>query len=187
MDAVEAIGKLKKAVQERQEKGQETVNLDALASYLEQLEKDAGTSIEVALQESEHKHEWGIEMVRSGIDAGSHALKTCILISGGAAVALLAFAGSAWSALTPAGLATLGSILTRLAVAILLAGFATCVTYLCQYFFAERKHWHERAGDICQWIAASLVLAAYIAVGWALLSAGDIMSMFKTVKVFPVN
>jgi hypothetical protein len=187
MDAVEVIGKLKKAVQERQEKGHEDVKLDALTSYLEHMEKDAGISITVAMQKSEHEHQWGVEMVRSGLDAANHALKTCILISGGSAVALLAFAGSAWSALTPVGLATLGSILTRLAVAILLAGAATCFTYLCQYFFAERRPWHERAGDICQWIAASLVFAAYIFVGWALLSAGDIMSMFKTVKVFPIN
>ncbi|OUM71644.1 hypothetical protein AUC60_22015 [Pseudomonas caspiana] len=126
-------------------------------------------------------------MVRSGIAAGSNALKTCLLISGGSAVALLAFAGSAWSALTQAGLTTLGQILTRLAIAILLTGGASCITYLCQYFFAERLAWHSRAGDICQWIASGLVVGAYGFVGWALMSAGDIMSMFKTVKVFPIH
>ncbi len=181
MDAIQVIEQIKKAVSARQSKGDEAVDLGVLTAFLDQLQHDAGTDAANALQQREHEHQWGVEMVRSGIDAGGQALKTCLLISGGSAAALLAFAGSAWSALTPAGLEMLGTILTRLAIALLLTGCATSLTYLCQYFFAERLSWHKQAGDIAQWFASGLVVAAYGFVGWAFLNAGSVMSMFKLV------
>ncbi|MOA52150.1 hypothetical protein D3C78_1753950 [compost metagenome] len=57
-----------------------------------------------------------------------------MLIAGGSAAALLAFAGSACSGLKPEGIEALSHTLVYLGTAIFLTGLATAVTYLAQYF-----------------------------------------------------
>ncbi len=92
--------------------GTTTIQLQALKKYAEQLRKwheedeasDADVPHEARMESvrakltkwvSDHqrKHEWEVEMFRSVIEAGLSALKTFVLINGGAAIALLAFAG----------------------------------------------------------------------------------------------
>jgi hypothetical protein len=71
--------------------------------------------------------------------------------------------------------------------AIFATGVATAITYLAQYFFAERLKWHERVGDVCQWSAVSLVFGAYVLILLAYLQAGKMFSMFNIVRAIPVN
>lgn len=71
--------------------------------------------------------------------------------------------------------------------ALFATGIATAITYLAQYFFADRLEWHERAGDVCQWSAVSLVMASYVLILLAYLQAGKMLSMFNIVKAIPVN
>jgi hypothetical protein len=98
-----------------------------------------------------------------------------------------AFAGSAWSALKPEGIAALSQTMFYLSIAIFLTGIASSMAYLAQYFFAERLSWHKRAGGLCQWGACALVLAAYVLVFMAFMQAGDMLTMFKVVKLFPAS
>ncbi len=188
MDSHQTIDVIQKALTERKGLGDTSVTIDSLEGFLEAL-KHSGQlqSPEQYLQSEEHTHQWGVEMVRSGIEAGANALKTCLLISGGSAAALLAFAGSAWSGLKPEGLEALSVTLIYLSIAIVLTGAATAFRYLSQYFFAERLPWHRRTGNYLQWLTCSLVLAAYIFVSLAFLKAGDMMTMFKVVKAIPVG
>lgn len=187
MTDIEVITVIQKAIAERKAAGHQAIGVDDLQSFLEGIKGQRDAAVQQALQESDHGHQWNLEMVRSGISAGSNALKTCLLISGGSAAALLAFAGTAWSSLTEQGLATLASMLGWLAWAILATGVASSVTYLSQYFFAERLSWHELAGDICQWVASGLVGLSYIFVFIAYLQASGLMMMFKIVKVIPLG
>ncbi|MFJ4376270.1 hypothetical protein ACIP1T_27120 [Pseudomonas japonica] len=188
MDNHQTIDVIQKALVERKASGETTVPIAMLEAYLDQLRHIPPPGIiEQHLQTTEHTHQWGVEMVRSGIEAGAHALKTCLLISGGSAAALLAFAGSAWSALKPEGIEALSQTMMYLAIAILLTGLATAFTYLSQYFFAERLPWHERAGDCCQWTACGLVVGAYGLVFTAYLAASDMLTLFKVVKIIPVG
>lgn len=190
MDAKQAIEVLQTDLKNNKEKGFTTVNVDALDKYLEQLKGHAmqnASSPETELQDAEHSHQWDIEMVRSGWEASTNALKTCFLVSGGSAAALLAFAGSAWSALKPEGLEALALTMALLGWAVFATGIATALTYLAQYFFAERLKWHERAGDVCQWSAVSLVVAAYVLILIAYLQAGKMFSLFNIVKAIPIN
>ena len=190
MDAKQAIEVLQTELKASKAKGVATVNVDSLNSYLEQLKAHAmqnAASPEAGLQDAEHLHQWGLEMVRSGLEAGTNALKTCFLVSGGSAAALLAFAGSAWSALKPEGLEALALTMALLGWAIFATGVATAITYLAQYFFAERLKWHERVGDVCQWSAVSLVFGAYVLILLAYLQAGKMFSMFNIVRAIPVN
>jgi len=190
MDAKQAIEVLQNDLKSNKEKGLTTVNVDTLDQYLEQLKSHAMQNVgspETELQDAEHSHQWDIEMVRSGWEAGTNALKTCFLVSGGSAAALLAFAGSAWSALKPEGLEALALTMALLGWALFATGIATAITYLAQYFFADRLKWHERAGDVCQWSAVSLVMASYVLILLAYLQAGKMLSMFNIVPAIPVN
>lgn len=190
MNAKQAIEVLQAELSAGKEKGVGNVNVDSLNSYLERLKVHAeqnATSPEAELQDAEHLHQWDLEMVKSGLEAGTNALKTCFLVSGGSAAALLAFAGSAWSALKPEGLEALASTMALLGWAVFFTGIATAITYLAQYFFAERLKWHERAGDVCQWSAVALVVLAYMLILLAYLQAGKMFSMFNIVRAIPVN
>jgi len=190
MDAKQAIEVLQNDLKSNKAKGLTTVNVDALDKYLEQLKGHAmqsSASPEIELQDAEHLHQWDIEMVRSGWDASANALKTCFLVSGGSAAALLAFAGSAWSALKPEGLEALALTMALLGWAVFVTGIATAITYLAQYFFAERLKWHEQAGDLCQWSAVLLVVASYALILIAYLQAGKMFSMFNVVRMIPVS
>lgn len=188
MDSHQTIELIKRALIERKNLGDTSVTIDSLESYLEHL-KDSRyyDTPEQHLQTEEHTHQWNVEMVRSGVEAGGNALKTCLLISGGSAAALLAFASSAWSGLKAEGLEALGVTLAYLSIAILLTGAATATRYLSQYFFAERLSWHRRAGNYLQWFTCALVLAAYIFVSTAFLKASYMITMFKVVKFIPVS
>jgi len=188
MDAYQTIETIKSALAERRHHGETVVPIELLEEYLDRL-KQVGNlqSQEQQLQADEHLHQWNVEMVRSGIESGAQALRTCLLISGGSAAALLAFAGSAWSALKPEGIAALSQTMFYLSIAIFLTGIASSMAYLAQYFFAERLSWHKRAGGLCQWGACALVLAAYVLVFMAFMQAGDMLTMFKVVKLFPAS
>lgn len=188
MDAHQTIDTIKTALAERRQHGETAVPIELLEGYLDRFSQVVDhQSPEQRLQAEEHNHQWGVEMVRSGIESGAQALKTCLLISGGSAAALLAFAGSAWSALKPEGMTALSQTMFYLGIAIFLTGMASSLAYLAQYFFAERLSWHNRAGDLFQWGACALVLAAYVLVFMAFMQAGDMLTMFKIVKSFPVS
>ena len=190
MDANQAIEVLQKDLKNNREKGHTTISIDALDKHLEQLKRRAmenSCSPDTELQDAEHSHQWNIEMVRSGWEAGTNALKTCFLVSGGSAAALLAFAGSAWSALKPEGIEALALTMALLGWAVFATGIATAITYLAQYFFGERLAWHERAGDVCQWLAVVLVVGAYVLILLAYLQAGRMFSMFNIVRAIPIS
>ena len=186
MADAEIVSDLERVLAQIKARGHQTIEIDDLLRLVEGIKREKEAATQLILQGEEHGHQWDLEMVRSGINAGTNALKTSLLISGGSAAALLAFAGSAWSSLTEAGLATLASMLGWLAWAILSTGVASSVTYLCQYFFAERQPWHEKAGDICQWFASALVALSYVFVFIAYMKASELMMMFKVVKAIPL-
>lgn len=182
MEEKRAIKHLVNLVGSYKAQGRDSISVGHLEEQLKILEKISDLEAEQAIQEQEHLHQWDIEMVRSCIDAGANALKACLLVSGGSAAALLAFASTAWSSLKPQGIEILSQTLTLLGAAIVLTGLASALTYLAQYFFADRLPWHNRAGDYCQWSACGFVLLAYLLVSIAFVKAGEMLTFFKIVK-----
>jgi hypothetical protein len=80
---------------------------------------------------------WNQEMFKSVISAGQVALRSVILINGGAAVALLAFIGSIWDKSTIDNL-TIKKLLISMAgfvLGVLLGGVAASLTYLVQLLY----------------------------------------------------
>lgn len=153
MQAKDLINIIKKAVQEN---NQEVISQDALVNYLKALDSDLennevadrnalDTDLAVFKAEQERnlahynaQQLFSLEMLRSVITYGQAALKSALLINGGAVVALLAFIGNIWEKDTPqAAVDSLTSSIVYFAFGVLLAAFGTGTTYLTQYCYSE--------------------------------------------------
>lgn len=100
------------------------------------------------------------EMFKSVILAGQTALKSCVIMNGGAAVALLAFIGSVWNKSTDIEVLKLLLISMILYVAGVLCGVvASGLTYLGQTKYAEQK---MKSGNIIRGITISIVIISYL-------------------------
>ena len=80
------------------------------------------------LAQYDAQNAWELQMFKSVILAGQTALKSTILINGGAAVALLAFIGSVWDKTTDE------NVVRKLLISMLLfvAGVIGIIVFLCQ-------------------------------------------------------
>lgn len=114
MKANEIIQIYTSAIRDASEQGAESVPVSALERVNSLIIKMASESPddvavgEAALErykaqlsaDAEHRkslHEFDLEMLRATIMTGQSALKGCLLINGGAAIAVLAFLGNAWT------------------------------------------------------------------------------------------
>ena len=113
----------------------------------------------LARYSAENAHQ--VEMFKSVILAGQNALKSVILINGGAAVAILAFVGSTWdkSANTNVGKKLLISMVL-FAFGVLAGGIASGLTYLAQRAYADEKR--RKLGDRLNLAIIFAVIAAYL-------------------------
>lgn len=166
MNARQTIAAIRAALNQVQDSGQKFVSVEAMLEYLANL--DGSVPVESEVRKLEHEsnlaqhraiHESDLEMFRSVIEAGRTALSSCILINGGATVALLAYLGNLL-AKNPTVVAPrpLVYALVGFAVAVLCATVASGVRYLSQASFS--KSW-QQAGHVCNIISILLVVAAY--------------------------
>lgn len=116
-----------------------------------------------------------MEMFRSVIASGQIALKTALLVNGGAAVALLAFIGNIWSKTQPLAVAKgLTLSLLLFGSGVLAAAVAAGVTYLTQVAF--EREW-RCAGTILQVTAIVLVAAGIVVFGLGVWFAQEALLM----------
>jgi hypothetical protein len=100
------------------------------------------------------------ESFKAVIQAGQTALKSAILINGGAAVALLAFIGSLWSSSPSIKVVeSLSSSMQFFVFGVLSSAIATGIVYLAQYANMLKKSWTFR---ILNFISIILVIFSYI-------------------------
>jgi hypothetical protein len=172
MEANKMIDKLMGELADLKAQGHESVRVDALEKYLEELRASLGSSIELkklehqsslAYYDARTKH--GIEMFKSVIESGREALNALVLINGGAVVALLGFMG----AVIAKGLSqTLGASLTypllQFGIGVLVGAVAFGARYFSQAFYSAEKNTYGTAFKV---LAISLALA-----GYALFSCG---------------
>lgn len=180
MDAKELLADLRDAL-----KGvtQPTVQVEALNKFLDNWEKSAtATQTQTEVQHTRQLEQWkaqlasssaaSIEMFKAVIEAGQTALKSSIVINGGAAAALLALLAEGLKA---NGAGQWGSLLSPLGAAWLMfmlglgcAGSATAFRYLSQAFYGNSLRLGERAdgkwnrfGDVFRNIAAAIGFLSY--------------------------
>ena len=125
---------------------------------------------------SERKHErnlehykaqqlFDVEMFRSVIGYGQAALKSAILINGGAAVALLAFIGNIWAkGVRPDVADSLTNGIVLFASGVLAAAVGTGGSYFTQYYYHIEGP--ERAAIYWRRLTILVVLLAFILFGF---------------------
>lgn len=109
-------------------------------------------------------NEFNMEMLRATITTGQSALKSAMLINGGAAVAVLAFLGNAWTKEIPRHVLTGAAYGLSLFVwGVLSAATAVGFTYLSQAGFGDEFGMHSaRIGSYGRAMAIVLVIASYV-------------------------
>lgn len=160
MDTKDVIALLQNAVKEAEGRDVQAIDLVELRAYVGQLqewqaedEKDGFDATNQALrleqfrgkitgwlEDRKREHESSLELFRSTIQAALNALRTCLLINGGAAVALLAFVGHVATndvAFANVPIASVARAMGAYVVGVLAGGFAAGFTYLAQWCFVQ--------------------------------------------------
>ncbi len=156
-------------------KGQDAISLAALDAYLERLEglmsgephqfdqvalQQARAELDVKLAEHKRAADGDLEMFRSMIAAGHSARRDSMLINGGGALALLAFAGHLVTQGSPSAVVPdLAFPLSWFLGGVLAAALSSGVTYLAQRSWSVRRN---RIGPVFNAMAIALVFASYI-------------------------
>jgi hypothetical protein len=185
MKSTEVIDVLRGAIASTKETGVKQVSIADLEAFSARLaETAARTPPDVAAGEAameayradlsvwvssrQQSHEHNLEMLRSTISTGQSALKSALLINGGAAVALLAFIGSIWTSDNAAkALPEISLALLLYVSGVLSAAIAAGFTYLSQAGFGHEFGEISRSvGYIGRWLAVLGVFASYVLFGY---------------------
>ncbi len=181
MEVSEFISQLKQDLSDLKNQGSDNVNIDSLSEYLSEQEEIASLSSlehehaharslehykaknEYELKKWEIDNQHSIEMFKSVILSGQTALKSSLLVNGGAAVAILGFFSKAWSNNVPdVVLKALPSSLLFYVMAILCAAIATGFTYVSQGYFQHDK---DTLGKAMRIMAIVLIICSYVGFG----------------------
>lgn len=167
MESQELVRQMRADVRDLQAKGQVLLYVSALDAYLAALEEAAASSPQV----SDEGHQArlaaftaqttaSVEGFRAVITAGQNALKSALLINGGAAVAVLGFLSAGWSKGAPASLlADLPLAMSFFVFGVLSAAMASGATYLSQEMFGSGQ---QRPGTWTKGAAIALGIGSYL-------------------------
>lgn len=158
MDAKEFARKLESSIIELKSQGHESVKCDNLIRYINELieagcsDTDSTMVIEsqkakaqFALEEYKHNSSATLEMFKSVMQSGQNAIKTMLLLNGGAAIALLAFIGKLTDNNSRA-IPDFAYSLASFVIGALFMGFVACLTYLGQMAFDSDVTKHQQIG-----------------------------------------
>ncbi|WP_137885360.1 hypothetical protein [Pseudomonas sp. 2FE] len=199
MNAQQAVEAIQAEVQKAKAQGNQIITVESLESYLGSLAQHIVTQapleqagLDFQKQAHEHRHQSEQALFRTVIDSGQVALKSSLLIGGGAAAALLAFASSAWKSLKPEGLEFLGLGVLLLAISVLCVGVAAGFTYLSQSFYHDGMGKsddcrEDKIGDGFLYATLGLVIVSYLLYGVACWYVYRMMQSFSVIAPFPVG
>ncbi len=179
MKTTDLINDLRTALGDVKARGNTTIPLSGLETYLSEMEKihneddslvKQNTQREEAIQQFEYDMEvWkvkaplenaaALKMFDSVIEAGQTAIKSATLINGGAAVALLAFLGNLLTKEPPLNVIfpiqelSLSMLIFFLGVGF--SGSATAARYFSQAAYSDEK---ESCANFFRWVAIILAL-----------------------------
>lgn len=189
MEIEELIGQIRNDVKTVREKGQQVIDATALDEYLTglagtaaQTKEERARSHEAQMEHFKATHQSNLahyaaqrqaalEMLRTVITSGQAALRSSMLINGGAAVAILGFLSNAWTkGVPPSVLQALPASLLLFGGGVLGGALASGVTYLSQEAFASEQ---ERLGKGLRALAIALVVGSHILFAWGAWEAYD--------------
>ncbi|MEX3776188.1 hypothetical protein [Pseudomonas sp. MYb118] len=175
MKLKEFAEQLKSEIERFSAQGNESIKIDILTSALDKaIAADDQESEAVVIERlkaylqsqveiQKYNHAVDLEMFKSIIETGQNAIKSIMLLNGGAAVALLAFIGK---------LAGTGQIplfatpLTTFVIGAFTAGLTSGISYLTQLIYSEEGKLRTRSGIALQAIAVLLGLLGLAAFGY---------------------
>ncbi|MFV3334092.1 hypothetical protein ACNFIA_24425 [Pseudomonas sp. NY15437] len=195
MNAKQTIEEVRNQLALLKRQGTHQVNVDGLDAYLKDLSAAIENSmsidqinIDFQKQENDFNNQSAQRLFDSVIGNGQAALKTSILVGGGSAAALLAFASSAWRSLKPEGLEALSLSVFLLAIGVLCSAIASGMSYVAQYFFHssfyDEHKAKERIGHGANIASNALVVVAYILYGVASWNVYKMLGWLEIVKPF---
>ncbi len=156
MNIFSLIADLREAIGQAKANGQNAILVEKLESYLDEIEiiaktsreqsdveetkrrEEAQRSFENEIKVAQIQSEASLEMFKSVIEAGLTALKSAIIINGGAAIALLAFIGGIINTKkNGASISGIGEALLIFTLGVGLAGIATGLRYITQWLYHD--------------------------------------------------
>lgn len=172
MDAKAFAEELKTSITEVKSQGHETVNCDNLIKYIDMVveatsndnKTDENTEalkarLQLSLEEHKYNLSANLEMFKSIIQSGQNAIKTMLLLNGGAAIALLAFIGKL-SDNNSSAIPDFAYSITAFVIGALAIGITSCLTYLSQIAFDSDVKWHNKIGTTLQATCVALGLTS---------------------------
>ena len=196
MKGSEVANLLTKVLAQAREDGVETVSIDTLDRIAADLQElvartpDGVSAGEAAMEEykvnlaasvsaRDLAHQTTLELLRATIATGQSALKSALLVNGGAAVALLAFIGGVWAHIGSGPLPQLALVLAYFALGVLVAALGSGFTYLSQAGFGGEFGTHSnKVGRAARVATIVLVGAAYAFFGMCCWTAYCFFSAF---------
>lgn len=177
MNGKDVINKIRTAVKDVKQKNQDVISIDALLNYLDVLERDASevdsldnrqhqSNLEVYRAENERniaqynaQQLHAVEMFRSIISYGAAALKSAILINGGAAAALLAFISNIWNkGIAQAAVTPLTGAIVFFSFGVLSSAVGTACSYFTQYYYGGN---YQRTAVVFHTLTVIFVVGSY--------------------------
>lgn len=182
MESQELINEFRKQLDQVEAQGDQQIQVAALRSYLNALEKDASTSQEYRKQEHEGmlahyaaKNQHSIEMLKAVLEAGKSALQSLLVINGGAVVALLGVFSSLAGKDGGDALARYLSLpLLQFGLGVLVAALGFAFRYFSQACYSEskaEKDTYQKAGDWFRYAAIFSAVTGYVLFGFAVVNA----------------
>lgn len=182
METQELIDAFRKQLEQVQAQGEQQVQVSALRTYLDALERDAGASQEFRKREHEGmlshfaaKNQHSIEMLKAVLEAGKSALHALLIINGGAVVALLGVMSNLVGKPGGALLAKYLSLpLLQFGIGVLIAAVGFAFRYLSQACYSEKLTPNDRYdawGNKLRYIAILLAVSGYVLFGFAMVNA----------------
>jgi len=169
------IAPLKEAVLKLKKDGVERVSVDALLEYVTRLQAAVEERLEPSAAELEHYKTqlsaWvekqkeasaiNVEGFKSVILAGQNALRSALLVNGGAAVALLAYIGKL-SVDASAHVSEFALPLLLFVSGALVVAINSGVTYLGQWFYFGGGGWRWKVGFALNIVSIILGILSYV-------------------------
>ena len=180
-NVVEVLTGIENVFVEEAKKGQTVAPIDAIISLIQSVKNEVIQNPQYAVNPSLLTAQWAIdkdksiaeynatraselEMFKSVIVYGQMALKSALLINGGAAVATLAFISNVWGKVSdPIALYYLVKSLSMFASGVLAAAIAVGLTYAtqCGYSYSMRTATYLRASYIIHGLTITVGVLAY--------------------------
>lgn len=176
MGTREFAAQMKSEIAGLKQQGVAAVYVDNLINYLEAVESSPEQNpgpaelerykaeLEQHIEGMKHTYAANLESFRAVITAGQNAIRSMILINGGASVAILAFLGHLASTNTGA-IPAFAGCLVPFAAGTLLGGLVSGGTYLAQWLYSAQRPQFHRAGHVVNWAVIVFGFLAFVSFG----------------------